>query len=356
MAEKRTLMKGNIAIAEAAVRAGVELFAGYPITPSTEVLEHLAVRLPQEGRVFIQAENELAAINIINGAYGTGHRAMTASSGPGMSLKLEGMSYMANAEIPYVVVNVNRYGRGIGALDASQDSYLQSIRSGGHGDYRNVVYTPATIQEAVDDMYEAFDTAEKYRIGTYIMLDTALGQTMEPVVIPEYKTREVPLDWGVDGTKQKGLKRMKHNFDENVQHWQEKMERLEAEMQRWESYQTEDAEYIFVAFGLPARVAMDAVDELRGQGEKVGLIRPQLVYPFPKDAFAQLDEELIKGFMTVEGSDFGQLVDDVALTAKKVYKKNIPCYSYCYHRGTPEMNVVIEHYFAMKNGMKKAAY
>ena len=172
---KRTLMKGNIAVAEAAVRAGVELFAGYPITPSTELLEHLAVRLPEEGRVFIQAENELAAINIINGAYGTGHRAMTASSGPGMSLKLEGMSYCANAEVPYVCVNVNRYGRGIGALDAAQDSYLQSIRSGGHGDYRNIVFTPSTIQEAVDDMYEAFDVAERYRIGVILLMDTALG-------------------------------------------------------------------------------------------------------------------------------------------------------------------------------------
>lgn len=353
---KRTLMKGNIAVAEAAVRAGCELFAGYPITPSTELLEHLAVRMPEEGRVFIQAENELAAINIINGAYGTGHRALTASSGPGMSLKLEGMSYMANAEVPWVCVNVNRYGRGIGALDASQDSYLQSIRSGGHGDYRNMVYTPSTIQEAVDDMYEAFDKAEKYRIGVIILMDTALGQTMEPVTMPEYKTREVPLGWGVDGTNTKGLKRQKHAFDENVQHWKDKLAALSAEMQRWESYRTEDAEYVFVAFGLPGRVTMDAVDTLRNEGYNVGVIVPKLVYPFPVDAFAELDESILKGLITVEGTDFGQVIDDVALTAKKVYEKNIPTYCYTYHRGTPESKNVVAYFKSVLDGTEKEVY
>lgn len=353
---KRTLMKGNVAVAEAAVRAGCELFAGYPITPSTELLEHLAVRMPEEGRVFIQAENELAAINIVNGAYGTGHRAMTASSGPGISLKLEGMSYCANAEVPYVCVNVNRYGRGIGSLDGSQDSYLQSIRSGGHGDYRNLVYTPSTIQEAVDDMYEAFDMAEKYRIGVILLMDTALGQTMEPVTMPEYKTREAPLDWGVDGTNTKGLKRQKHAFDENVQHWKDKIAALEREMQRWDSYMTDDAEYVLVAFGLPGRVAMDVVDTLRKEGYKAGAIVPKIVFPFPVDAFKELDENRLKGLITIEGTDFGQVVDDVALTAKKVYAGNVPTYCYTYHRGTPESGKVVEYFKGVLNGTEKEAY
>ena len=353
---KRELMKGNTAIAEAAIRAGAEFFAGYPITPSTEVLEHLAARMPEEGRVFIQAENELAAMNMVHGAYGTGHRAFTATSGPGLSLKQEAMSFAAAGEVPYVVILVNRYGRGVGALDGAQDAYFQVTRGGGQGDYRNIVYTPAAVQEAVEDMYEAFDVAEKYRIAVYVMLDTILGQTMEPVEMPDYKTREIPLDWGVDGTNTKGLKVVKFAYDDNIRHWKEKIEKINEEMQRWESYKTEDAEFVFVAFGLAGRVCFDAVDELRARGEKVGCIRPKLIFPYPVKAFEELNKELIKGFMTVEGSDMGQQVQDVALSVKKVFDKNLPVYCYPYSRGEPEVANIIAKYEAMKSGELKEVY
>lgn len=354
MSEK-VLMKGNHAIAEAAVRAGLEFFAGYPITPSTEVLEHLSKRLPEEGRVFIQAENEIAAINMIAGAYGTGHRAMTASSGPGISLKLEGMSYAASAEVPFVCVNVNRAGRGIGSLDGGQDGYIQCIRSGGHGDYRNLVYTPATVQEAADDTYEAFDMAEKYRIGVFILLDTALGQTMEPVELPPYKTRQVPLDWGVDGTNTVGLKRNKFQLDANSEHWIEKVATVQNEMQRWESHYVEDADYVFVSFGIAGRVCLEAVEQLRACGERVGLIRPRLVFPFPERAFDAVPLS-VKGFISVEGTDLGQMVDDVALTVKRKFQRNIPVYCNAYRRGVPTEDKIIEHYRGVKSGTVKEAY
>lgn len=354
--KKRELMKGNTAIAEAAIRAGAELFAGYPITPSTEVLEHLSARMPEEGRVFIQAENELAAMNMVHGAYGTGHRAFTATSGPGLSLKQEAMSYAAAGEVPYVVILVNRYGRGVGWLDGAQDAYFQVTRGGGQGDYKNIVFTPASVQEAVENMYEAFDVAEKYRIAVYIMIDTILGQTMEPVEMPDYKTREVELDWGVDGTNKKGLKRQKHTFEINNAMWREKIARVNEEMQRWENYRTEDAEFIFVAFGLAGRVCFDAVDILRSRGDKVGCIRPKLIYPYPVKAIQELDENVIKGLMTVEGSDFGQQVQDLALAAKKAFKGNVPIYCYPYSHGEPELENIIAEYDKIKSGEKKEAY
>lgn len=353
---KRELMKGNTAIAEAAVRAGAELFAGYPITPSTEVLEHLSARMPEEGRVFIQAENELAAMNMVHGAYGTGHRAFTATSGPGLSLKQEAMSFAAAGEVPYVVILVNRYGRGVGALDGSQDAYFQVTRGGGQGDYRNIVFTPAYVQEAVENMYEAFDVAEKYRIAVYVMLDTILGQTMEPVEMPDYKTREGELDWGVDGTNTKGLRRIKFAYEENTKGWADKLNKINEEMQRWESYMTEDAEFVFVSFGLAGRVCFDAVDELRARGEKVGCIRPKLIYPYPVKAFEELNENILTGFMTVEGSDFGQQVQDVALATKKVFDKNIPVYCYPYMKGEPEVANIIAKYDAVKSGELKEVY
>ena len=353
---KRELMKGNTAIAEAAIRAGAEMFAGYPITPSTEVLEHLAARMPEEGRIFIQAENELAAMNMVHGAYGTGHRAFTATSGPGLSLKQEAMSFAAAGEVPYVVILVNRYGRGVGALDGAQDAYFQVTRGGGQGDYRNIVYTPAAVQEAVEDMYEAFDVAEKYRIAVYIMLDTILGQTMEPVEMPDYKTRKEPLGWGVDGTNTVGLDRTKFAYDINTEGWIRKLEQIDREMQRWENYRTEDAEFVFVAFGLAGRVCFDAVDELRAKGEKVGCIRPRLIYPYPTRAFQELDQSKVVGFMTVEGSDFGQQVQDVALSVKKTFEKNVPVYCYAYRKGEPEVADIIAKYEAAKSGELKEAY
>ena len=353
--QHKELLKGNIAIAETAIRAGLEFFAGYPITPSTEILEHLAKRLPEEGREFIQAENEIASINMVAGAYGTGHRAMTATSGPGLSLLLEGMSYAASAEVPFVCVNVNRAGRGIGSLDGGQDSYLQCIKSGGHGDYRNIVYTPSTVQEASDAMYEAFDVAEKYRVGVFILIDTALGQTMEPVVIPPYKHREHELDYGVDGTNTKGLKRNKFRLDENSENWISKTKQIEQEMQRWDSYLTKDAEYIFVAFGIAGRICAEAADQLRAAGEKVGVIRPQLVYPFPADAFAGSNKNL-KGYISVEGTDLGQMVEDIALTIKRKFDRNLPVYCYPYRRGLPSVNSIVEHYYNIQAGKEQEVY
>ncbi len=204
----RVMMKGNVAAAEAAIRAGVDIFAGYPITPSTETLETLSYRMAEEGRIFIQAESEIASINILLGAAACGARALTTSSGRGMSLKQEGVSYAARLELPYVCMNVQRWGSGLGMLDSGQSDYLRDTRAGGNGDYRHIVYAPDSVQELVDDMYEAFDVSQKYRMEVIILSEGYLGQMMEPVELPPYKRPEKPRDWGLDGTGQVGLRQL----------------------------------------------------------------------------------------------------------------------------------------------------
>lgn len=355
----KEILKGNIAVAEAALRGGCDFFAGYPITPSTETLEYLSARMPEldmEKR-FVQAENEIAAMNMVMGASSAGARAMTASSGPGVSLKAEGMSYAARYSIPYVVLNVQRWGTGLGSLESGQADYNRDCKGGGHGDYHNVVFAPFNIQEMVDDAYEAWDIAEKYRIGVTILSEAVLGQMMEGVEMPPFKKREGELDWGIDGTGTRGMRYPAKPGKEYVQHALAKYGAVTEEMQRWECYDTDDAEAILVAFGLPARVCMDAVKKLRAMGEKVGLIRPKIVWPFPWKAFEEVYSANpgVKAFISVETNDLGQMVDDVALAAKRA-GYNVPTYCYAHSYGVPGVRKVVDKYMAIKNGQEKERY
>ncbi len=350
----RKMMKGNIAVAEAAVRAGLDFYGGYPITPQTEVLEHFSYRMAQEGRSFVQAENEIAAINMVIGASVCGRRAMTSSSGPGMALKQEGISYAARYSLPYVMLNVQRWGTGLGSLDTSQCDYWRETRGGGNGDYNTIVLAPSTVQELVDLMYESFDIAEKYRNAVLILSEAALGQMMEPCIMPDYKKAPKLPEWRFDGTGKRD-----HGFGSQTDMTdtvRKKREIMQKNEQRWESYMTDDAEYIFVAFGLPSRVCRDAVGKLRADGEKAGLIRPVTLWPFPVNAFKEPGSS-IKGFISVESNDLGQMVEDVALTSKLIFRdRAMPVYSYASGRALPSVRKVVEHYYAAKNGKIKEVF
>lgn len=336
------MIKGNIAVAEAAVRAGIEVYAGYPITPSTEVMEYLSDRLPELGRTFIQAESELAAINMVMGVSACGRRVLTASSGPGISLKQEGISYMAQMNFPAVILNVVRWGNGLGSLDGSQTDYLRETRGGGNGDYRNIVLCPATVQESVDLMYEAFDIAEKYRCIVEIMTDSGIGQMMEPCEMPPF--REITkCSWGLDGTYQ--VKRpdfLGRNIPGESEQYMKKVRLMRENEQRWECTLTDDAEYVFVAFGMCGRVMTGLVQQLREQGHKVGLIRPISAWPFPEKAFEQLREKnpAVKGFITVETNGEGQMAEDVAIYTRKHHLGALPVYALAYACGVPKDDVV----------------
>ncbi len=351
------MVKGNIAMAEAAMRAGVEVYAGYPITPSTEVMEYLSGRMPELGRTFIQAESELAAINMVMGVSACGRRVLTASSGPGISLKQEGISYMAQMNFPAVILNVVRWGNGLGALNGSQTDYHRETRGGGNGDYRNIILSPSTIQEGVDLMYEAFDIAEKYRCIVEIMTESGLGQMMEPCDYPEF--REIKkCSWGLDGTYQ--VKRgdfLGRDLIKESDTYMEKVRLMRENEQRWDSKYTEDAEYVFVAFGLPGRAVEGIVEELRAAGEKVGYIRPISLWPYPEKAFEELAKtnKNLKGLISVETNGEGQMVDDIALCAKR-YKINVPVYALAYVCDVPKDAKMKEDYAKIKANQIKEVY
>ncbi|NPV69180.1 MAG: 3-methyl-2-oxobutanoate dehydrogenase subunit VorB [Firmicutes bacterium] len=314
-------MKGNEAIAEAAIRAGCRLFFGYPITPSSELAEYLARRMPEVGGTFLQAESEVAAINMVYGAAGSGARVMTASSGPGISLKQEGLSYITGAELPCVVVNIQRAGPGLGGLGPSQGDYFQATKGGGHGDYHPIVLGPASVQEAADLMMEAFDLADRWRLPVILLGDGIIGQTMERVVFKEPSPVRTEKPWATTGTGRRGPG-AKRNI---VQCWgltpellepiclreQAKYEKITAEEQRWDTFQIEDAEALVVAFGTSARICREAVMQLRAAGLKVGLLRPITLWPFPGKAFQSLPTS-VRGVLAVELS-MGQMVEDVRL-------------------------------------------
>lgn len=349
------MVKGNDAIAEAAVRAGVELYAGYPITPSTEVMEYLSWRMPQEGRTFIQAENELASINMVLGFAACGKRAMTASSGPGISLKQEGISYISKYRLPCVVLNVVRYGNGLGSLRSGQSDYLRDTRGGGHGDYRCIVLAPSSVQEAVDLMYEAFDLAEKYRIVTEIMSESALGQMMEPCEFPPMRDLTVQ-EWGLDG-KYTHPRRVAflEDYVATAKENNARYDEIRENEQRWEAVGLEDAEYVFVSYGLPGRVTHGVVNDLRANGEKVGLIRPISLWPFPEKAFKEVCPN-VKGFITVELNDNGQMVEDVALAVKRNCRADTPVYCLPYVFEMVQPKRVVEDFAKIKQGEWKEAY
>ena len=317
MSEK-VLMKGNEAIAEAAIRAGCRHYFGYPITPQTEIAAYMAKRMPKIGGTFLQAESEIAAINMVYGAASAGVRAMTSSSSPGVSLKQEGISYIAGADLPCLIVNCQRGGPGLGGIQPSQSDYFQATKGGGHGDYHLIVLTPASVQEMADLTGLAFDLADKYRVPAMLLADGTMGQMMEPVELPEGEPHEIAKPWALTGTEMK----RKHNIvnslylvpDELEKFNFERFERyktIEENETRWESYLMDDADVCIVAFGIAARVSKNAVVALREKGIKAGLIRPITVWPFPKKAIAEAAEH-VRNFVCVELS-MGQMIEDVRL-------------------------------------------
>ncbi len=349
----KALWKGNEAVAESLLRAGLDFFAGYPITPSTEILEYLSMRMPELGKTFIQAESEIPSINMVMGSSACGFRSMTASSGPGISLMASGFSYAARYELPFVVINVQRWGTGLGSLDSGQSDYFRDVKGGGHGDYHHIVFAPATIQELTDQAYRAFDVAEEYRIGVTILSEALLGQMVESVEMPEFKTREKPLGWGIDGTGKVGLRLCGVGNDQNRKRVR-LYERIEATLQDWEAYRAEDAECVLVAFGLPGRVCMEAVRRLRDEGRKVGLIRPRTLWPFPVKAFESA-ALTAKSFLVVETNTMGQMIEDVALSLKKV-GSSAPVYGYAHGSGLPRVKDVIAKYMEIENGAAKERF
>ena len=318
---QRQMMKGNEAIAEAAVAAGCRYFFGYPITPQNEIPEYMSLRLPQVGGVFLQAESEVSAINMVYGASGTGARVMTSSSSPGISLKQEGISYLVGAELPCVIVNIVRGGPGLGGIQPGQSDYYQATRGGGHGDYRMCVFAPATVQEAVELTQKAFDIADKYTNPVMILGDGIIGQMMEPVTMPNYQMpAEYDKPWAATGYTPGGSKpravinSLYINAAELEQHnhkLQAKYDAMQKEETLVEQQLMDDAEIAIVAYGTTARIALTAIRRAREEGVKCGLIRPITVWPFPSDAIADACAN-VKHFLAVEMS-MGQMIDDVNL-------------------------------------------
>jgi 2-oxoglutarate ferredoxin oxidoreductase subunit alpha len=310
------LMRGNEAIAEGAIRAGCRFYTGYPITPQNELFEYMAKRMPQAEGIFLQCESEVAGINMIWGAACTGMRAMTSSSGPGISLMSEGLTTLAAGELPCVIVDVTRAGPGLGRIAPAQSDYRQVTKGGGHGDYRAIVLGPSSTQEMAELANLAFYLADLYRNPVIILMDGMLGQMMEPVYFDRVKTLPVPeKPWALRG-KGEGPRKMIYAapFDdpgliELNQRLAEKYRQIEEKEQRWEEIQTDSADLVVVAFGSAARAALDAVQTARAEGIKVGLIRPITLWPFPKKAFAKLRRSA-KAFLDVE-MNAGQMQEDL---------------------------------------------
>ncbi|MEZ4841045.1 MAG: 3-methyl-2-oxobutanoate dehydrogenase subunit VorB [Flavobacteriaceae bacterium] len=323
------LMKGNEALAEAAIRAGVDAYFGYPITPQSEVIEYLMSQQTEKrtGMVVLQAESEVAAINMVYGAASTGKKVMTSSSSPGISLKLEGISYLAGAELPAVIVNVVRGGPGLGTIQPSQADYFQSVKGGGHGDYKLYVLAPASVQEMSDFVADAFDIAFKYRAPVLILSDGLIGQMMEKVVLKDEKPRlsneeiiKQHGSWAVTGKKDRerniitSLDLQAEKMEARVHRLLKKYGQMEKEDLRYEEVHCEDAEYLFVAYGSSARIALKAVELAREKGIKAGLLRPITLFPFPKKQLFKLADQ-VKGMLSVE-LNAGQMVEDVRLAVE----------------------------------------
>ncbi|MDD3722363.1 MAG: 3-methyl-2-oxobutanoate dehydrogenase subunit VorB [Lutibacter sp.] len=323
------LMKGNEALAEAAIRAGVDGYFGYPITPQTEIIEYLMTERPElrTGMIVLQAESEIAAINMVYGGASTGKKVMTSSSSPGISLKLEGISYLAGAELPAVIVNVVRGGPGLGTIQPSQADYFQSVKGGGHGDYKLYVLAPASVQEMSDFVEDAFDIAFKYRAPVLILSDGLIGQMMEKVILKPQKQRmtneeliEKNGSWATTGKKGRerniitSLDLKSEKMEARVRRLMKKYEQMEKEDLRFEKINCDDAEYLIVAYGSSARISQKAVELGRAKGIKVGLLRPITLFPYPKKALFDLADQ-VKGILSVE-LNAGQMVEDVRLSVE----------------------------------------
>jgi 2-oxoglutarate/2-oxoacid ferredoxin oxidoreductase subunit alpha len=327
----KQLLKGNVAFAEAAIRAGCQAYFGYPITPQTELLEHMSLRMPELGRTFLQAESEVAAINMVYGAACTGVRSMTSSSSPGISLMQEGLSYIAASELPVVIIDVVRGGPGLGNIQPSQGDYNQVTKSAGHGDFHPIVLAPSTVQEAIDHTVLAFDLAEKYRTIVFVIADGAIGQMMEPAELPPM--RAIPTKkpgWaltGADGREKRIISSI-YLGAENLEAFNYKLQRklqaiAEAEV-RYEEQHIDDAELIIVGFGTAARVSQTAVKHLRREGHRVGLFRPITVWPFPEERLAELADQPETRRMLVVEMNAGQMLHDVRASVGR----NFPVHFY----------------------------
>lgn len=320
MAE-RVLMKGNEAIAEAAIRAGCRHYFGYPITPQTEVAAYMAKKMPKIGGVFLQAESEIASINMVYGAAAAGMRVMTSSSSPGISLKGEGLSYIAGSDVPAFVVNVQRGGPGLGGIQPSQSDYFQATKGGGHGDYRMIVLAPASVQEMASLTVKGFNLADKYRMTAMILADGTIGQMMEPISFEDVEVETYDKPWALTGTNMQ----RRHNIVNSLYLKPDELERtnfaryeryklVEEREVMYEAYRMEDAEICVVAFGIAARVAKNAVAAARAEGIKAGLIRPITLWPFPAKALRQAADQ-VRAFVSVE-LNMGQMIEDIRLATE----------------------------------------
>lgn len=337
----KILLKGNEALAEAALAAGCRFYSGYPITPQTEILEYLSWRMEEVGGEFVQAESELSGINMVLGAAAAGARALTTSSGPGFSLKQEGISYLVAADLPAVIVNVMRIGTGLGDISQGQGDYWQMTRGGGHGDYRTIVLAPASVQENADLMAVSFDLAEKYRHPVLIASDAAIGQMIEAVEIPEFKEHDIDkFDWTVKGCRKgdehRKIQNVYYTHPDYESYLLNKYKEIEETEQRYETIQVEDAEVVLVAYGISSRVCLETVEMARSKGLKVGLIRPITLWPFPVKAFEEAGNARL--FLSVEINILGQMVDDIRLAVND----KVPVAHYGSIFDIPESEGIIE--------------
>jgi len=321
----KQLVKGCEAIAEAAVRGGCRFFAGYPITPQNEIPEYMSWRLPEVGGVFVQGESEVASVNMVYGAAAGGCRAMTSSSGPGISLKAEGISYLAGTQLPAVICNISRGGPGLGSIQPAQQDYLQATKALGHGGFHAMVFAPATLQEAVDLVYDAWEYAERDRNPVMILMDGCLGAMYELVEYPEMKTADragtAKWDLNLKEGEKRAPRMLNPYFPEPL--LEAKNTAAKKMYERWaqndvkvEEFMLDDAEYVVVAYGISARVAKEAILTLRGEGVKIGMVRPITLYPFPKASLANLDYSVVKGVIDIELAIPAQMRDDIALEVK----------------------------------------
>ncbi|HDP24745.1 MAG TPA: 3-methyl-2-oxobutanoate dehydrogenase subunit VorB [Deltaproteobacteria bacterium] len=347
------LMKGADAIGEAAVRAGCSCYFGYPITPQNEIPEYMSRRMDEVGRVFLQGESEIASINMVLGAAAAGVRAMTSSSSPGISLKQEGLSFLAAMELPAVIININRGGPGLGNIAPSQGDYYQATRGGGHGDYRMPVYAPATIQELYDFTMESFDVADIYRTPVMILGDGMMGQLVEPIIVHEREEIDLPpKDYILNGAQERPSRIIKslildtREMEEHNWKLKRKYDLMRTLLPRYEEFMTDDAKLVIIAYGTAARIAKGAVKRVRSNGLKVGLFRPITVWPFPDEAVLSLTKKS-KVFLVFEMST-GQMVDDVRLAVSG----RVDCEFYGRPGGIipspQEISRIIERYWMQK--------
>jgi 2-oxoglutarate ferredoxin oxidoreductase subunit alpha len=346
----KELLKGNIAIAEAAIRAGLQAYFGYPITPQTELLERMALRMPELGRTFLQAESEVAAINMVYGAAAAGVRVMTSSSGPGISLMQEGFSYIAGSEVPVVVVNVMRGGPGLGNIQPTQSDYNQMTKTTGHGDFRSIVLAPSTVQEAIDLTVLAFDLADKYRTLVFLAADGMLGQMMEPAELPPLQALPTtPPDWALTGAKGRpknsitSLYLGAENLKKHNDRLQAKINHIRTAEVRYEPLMTYDADFLVLAFGTAGRIAKTAIREARRQGMRVGLFRPITLFPFPTAQLEKLAKQAA-AILVVE-MNAGQMVEDVRLAMQQ----QVPVHFFGYTGGVvPLPDEIIDQLIFLK--------